>query len=310
LERQGSWSLLVTRVPKAGQVGTVSSESCPSHSKKAKAVLIYKKPQKNLRMTTPDLNKGRSTAGAGLKVVVTGGATGIGRAITEAFVEIGARVVVGQPDVAVAQALLERHGPSVRVLPVDIGEPAACKGFMDEGVEWLGGLDVLVNNAAMTGVSCLGSLAEVTPAGFDRMMRVNVGGAFFCSQAAVPHLRANGGGVIVHISSVNAIRPQRGAMVYAASKAALSSLAQSMAKELAGDGIRVVAVAPGDIRVETSWEMEQQAAEGGAGADVVGQTPLGHGEPNDVAQAVVFICSPGARFVTGVTWVVDGGLLA
>jgi len=245
-----------------------------------------------------------------LRVIVTGGATNIGRAITEQFVAAGARVAVGQLDPALAAPLVARHGDRVIPLAVDAGDPWQCRQFVDAAAAALGGLDVLVNNAAITGAPALGSLESLTPEFFDAVVRVNFGGPVFCAQAAVPHLRAAGGGVIVHISSVNALRPQRGAMVYAATKAAVSSLAQSMAKELAADRIRVVAVAPGDIRVDTSAQLERELAAKGAVSDVANQTPLGQGEPRDIAEAVAFLCSERAKFVTGVTWVVDGGLLA
>ena len=144
----------------------------------------------------------------------------------------------------------------------------------------------------------------------DHIFNVNVRGVILCSQAVVPHLKRAGGGVIVHISSINAIRPQRGAMVYAASKAAVSSLAQSMGKELAADRIRVVAVAPGDIATGRSAQITQELKERGMTSDVAGQTPLGEGAPEDIGAVVTFLCSKGARFVTGTTWVVDGGLLS
>jgi NAD(P)-dependent dehydrogenase (short-subunit alcohol dehydrogenase family) len=142
------------------------------------------------------------------------------------------------------------------------------------------------------------------------MLSVNLGGVLFCSQAVVPHLRRAGGGAIIHLSSVNAVRPQRGAMLYAASKAAVSSLAQSMAKELAADRIRVVAVAPGDIATDHSAQLAREMAARGIVSDVAGQTPLGQGAPGDIGAVVAFLCSPAARYVTGTTWVVDGGLLA
>lgn len=245
-----------------------------------------------------------------LRAIVTGGATNIGRAITEAFLAQGARVAVGQPDPSVAKPLLERYGDRVIALPLDVGHPEQCRAFVDEAAKQLGGLDVLVNNAAITGAPAIASLEALTPADFTKLIGVNLGGVVFCSQAAVPHLRRSGGGVIVHISSINAIRPQRGAMLYAASKAAVSSLAQSMGKELAADKIRVIAVAPGDIRVDTSPALAAHFTPTGAGSDVVNQTPLGQGEPADIAETVAFLCSPRAKFVTGTTWLVDGGLLA
>jgi NAD(P)-dependent dehydrogenase (short-subunit alcohol dehydrogenase family) len=244
------------------------------------------------------------------RVVVTGGATNIGRAITENFLAQGGRVVVGQPDIAVAAPLVERYGDRVIPLRVDVGDPSRCAHFINEAAQALGGLDVLVNNAAITGATAITSLEHLTAAEFSRLVGVNVGGVVFCSQAAVPHLRAAGGGVIIHISSINAFRPQRGAMIYAATKAAVGSLAQSMGKELAGDRIRVIAVAPGDIRGDAAAKQLAEMAARGVGDDVVNQTPLGTGVPADIAETVAFLCSDRARFVTGTTWVVDGGLLA
>lgn len=245
-----------------------------------------------------------------LRAVITGGATNIGRAISEALLEQGGRVVVGQPDVSVAKPLLEKYGDRVRALTVDVGDPVQCTRFIDEAAAVWGGLDVLVNNAAVVGAPAMASLDALDTAYFQRLMSVNLGGVLFCSQAAARHMRAQRRGVIIHISSINAIRPQRGAMLYAAAKAAVSSLAQSMGKELAADGIRVVAVAPGDIRVDTSESLILEMSRRGVVSDVANQTPLGPGVPSDVAKVVAFLCSDQARFVTGTTWLVDGGLLA
>lgn len=244
------------------------------------------------------------------RIIVTGGATNIGRAITEAFLAQGATVAVGQPDPAVAAPLLEQYGARVIALRVDVGDPAQCRAFIDEAAQRLGGVDVLVNNAAVTGPGSSRLLSEIDPAHVDLVLNVNLRGVLFCSQAAVPHLRRSGGGVIIHLSSINAFRPQRGAMVYAASKAALSSLTQSMAKELAADKIRVVAVAPGDIATGRDAQLAQELAARGMVSDVAGQTPLGPGAPEDIGAVVAFLCSKGGRFVTGTTWVVDGGLLS
>ncbi len=252
---------------------------------------------------------GHTKAGP-LRSIVTGGAANIGRAITEALLAGGGRVAIGQRNIAAAAALVERYGDRVIPFRVDVSDPAACRRFVDAAAEALGGLDVLVNNSAVTGASAIAKLADITPEHFENVVRVNLGGVIFCSQAAVPHMKAAGGGVIVHISSVNAVRPQMGALVYAATKAGLTSVTQSMAKELAADGIRVVAIAPGDIALDNAAETDAAIAAKGAGGDVVNQTPLGRGRTADIGETVAFVCSPAARFVTGVTWVVDGGLLA
>jgi NAD(P)-dependent dehydrogenase (short-subunit alcohol dehydrogenase family) len=245
-----------------------------------------------------------------LRAIVTGGATNIGRAITEAFLARGATVVVGQPDPTVAAPLVKAHGARVIPLRVDVSDPAQCRAFIDEAAARLGGLDVLVNNAAITGAGAIGSLEQIDAAHVTNILAVNVGGVVFCSQAAAPHLQRAGGGVIVNISSINAFRPQRGAMVYAASKAAVSSLTRSLARELAGHHIRVVAVAPGDIHTDRLDVLEKEMAERGIVSDVANQTPLGQGQPRDIGATVAFLCSDEAGFVTGSTWLVDGGLLA
>jgi 3-oxoacyl-[acyl-carrier protein] reductase len=244
------------------------------------------------------------------RAIVTGGATNIGRAISEAFLARGGRVAVGQPDPAVAASLVQTYGDRVIALRVDVSDPAQCRAFVDEAAARLGGLDVLVNNAAISGAGSIGMLPDINPAHVNSILGVNVGGVIFCSQAAAPHLQRAGSGVIVNISSINAFRPQRGAMVYAASKAAVGSLTRSLARELAPHHIRVVAVAPGDIRTDRIELLEQEMAARGIVSDVVNQTPLGQGRTQDIGATVAFLCSDEAAFVTGTTWLVDGGLLA
>jgi D-sorbitol dehydrogenase (acceptor) len=251
-----------------------------------------------------------SSVPAPRRAIVTGGATNIGLAITEALLAAGVRVAVGQLHPEVAEPLVARSGGRVVAFGVDVGDPAQCRAFVDRAAAALGGLDLLVNNAGITGLPAISDLPDITPAHFQQVVAVNLAGPVFLAQAAVPHFKAAGGGVIVNISSINAYRPQRHALVYAATKAGLVSVTQSLAKELARDRIRVVAVAPGDIRVSTSDQMAEVAAKGGVGSDVMHQTPLGAGEPADIAATVAFLCSPAAKFVTGSTWVVDGGLLA
>lgn len=244
------------------------------------------------------------------RIIVTGGATNIGRAITEAFLAEGANVVVGQPDPAVAEPLIKKYGSRVTALKLDLRDAAGCTQFINAAAASLGGIDVLVNNAAVTGPGVTRTVDEIDAEYIDWVLNVNVRGVLLCSLAAVPHLRKAGGGVIIHISSVNALRPQRGAMVYAASKAAVSSLAQSMGKELAADKIRVVAVAPGAIGTGRNDLLEKELKERGIVSDVSPNLPWGEGGPQDVASVVAFLCSDGGRYVTGTTWVVDGAYLA
>ena len=141
------------------------------------------------------------------RVVVTGGATNIGRAITEKFIAAGARVVVGQLDPAIARPLSEKYGDRIHALRVDVGDPAQCRTFIDQSAAWLGGIDILVNNAAVTGPGAARTLLKIEPDYFENIFRVNVGGVLFCAQSAVPHLRESPTAVIVNISSTNALRP-------------------------------------------------------------------------------------------------------
>ncbi len=245
-----------------------------------------------------------------LRAVVTGGATNIGRAISEAFLAAGGRVAVGQRDISRAADLVRRYGDRVVPLRVDVSRAENCRAFIAAAASALGGIDVLVNNAAVTGPTAIARLPDITEEHFDAVVRTNLGGVLFCSQAAVPHLRAAGGGTIVHISSVNALRPQDGALVYAATKAGLTSVTQSMARELAPHRIRVVAVAPGDIATDGGAQTDAAFLAQGAGQDGLDKTPLGRGQPADIAHIVAFLCSPAAKFVTGSTWLADGGLLA
>lgn len=245
-----------------------------------------------------------------LNAIVTGGAANIGRAIVESLLAGGGRVAVGQRRPEAAAALVERFGDRVVPLRVDVGSAEDCRRFIAEAATALGRVDVLVNNAAVTGAPAIATLAELTPAHFAQVVNVNLGGPLFCAQAVAPHLRAAGGGTIVNISSINAYRPQHGALVYAATKAGLNSLTQSLAKELAPDGIRVLGIAPGDIAPDAAEAYDEAIRARGAGGDIVNQTPLGRGRTPDIGAVVAFACSPGARFATGTTWLVDGGLLA
>jgi NAD(P)-dependent dehydrogenase (short-subunit alcohol dehydrogenase family) len=246
----------------------------------------------------------------GKRVLVTAGAAGIGKAIVEAFLSEGARVVVGQRDFAKLQPLLDQYAPQLSGFQVDVSRADECETLVANAIGVLGGLDVLVNNAAVTGAPAARWFLDETPEHIDAVLDTNLKGVVHCSLHAARQMRQQGtGGAIIHISSVGAFGAQQTASIYCASKAALTGLTQSMGLELASHKIRVVAVAPGDIRIEKSGDVVATHDSLKIDPRFVPSTPLGYGEPNDIGGVVAFLASQHAKFVTGTTWVVDGGWL-
>jgi NAD(P)-dependent dehydrogenase (short-subunit alcohol dehydrogenase family) len=185
----------------------------------------------------------------------------------------------------------------------DVGDPDGLRDVVDAAVASLGGLSILYNNA---GTSSFSRLHEGKPDEWDRVLRVNLTGVYAGFRAAIPHMLAGGGGSIVSTASISGTRPAAGEGPYAASKAAVAALTASAALEYA-PSIRVNAVSPGMIRTNMTAPMFEFMP------DQVGRferdTPVGRvGEPEDIADVVVFLCSDLARFVTGQNIVVDGGL--
>ena len=186
---------------------------------------------------------------------------------------------------------------------VDVGDPDAMQAAVDAAAAQLGGLSIIYNNA---GTSAFNRMHELDPSEWDRVLRVNLTGVWAGIRAAVPHIRAAGGGSIVSTASISGTRPAAGEGPYSASKAAVAALTASAALEY-GPTIRVNAVSPGMIRTTMTapWfeympDQEERFVTG---------TPVGRvGEPEDIADVVVFLCSDLARFVTGQNIVVDGGL--
>ncbi|HEX3795451.1 MAG TPA: SDR family oxidoreductase [Acidimicrobiales bacterium] len=237
----------------------------------------------------------------GGKAIVTGGASGIGRATCRRMAAEGAQVAVLDMDGDGAKVVADEIGGVS--FGVDVGDPDALRQVIDEAVADLGGLTMLYNNA---GTATFGRLHEIDPAEWDRVLRVNLTGVYAGFRAAVPHLLAQGGGSIVSTASISGTRPAAGEGPYAASKAAVAALTASAALEYA-PAIRVNAVSPGMIRttltaplLEVFPDQEERFAR---------TTPAGRvGTPEDIADVVVFLCSDLARFVTGQNIVVDGGL--
>jgi NAD(P)-dependent dehydrogenase (short-subunit alcohol dehydrogenase family) len=215
--------------------------------------------------------------------------------------EEGARVAVLDLDGDAAEAVArEIDGVAFEV---DVGDPDALRASVDRAAAALGGLSVMYNNA---GTSAFNRMHEYDPAEWERVLRVNLTGVWAGFRAAVPHLLAGGGGSIVSTASISGTRPAAGEGPYSASKAAVAALTASAALEYAPK-IRVNAVSPGMIRTTMTapWfeympDQEERFKTG---------TPAGRvGDPEDVADVVVFLCSDLARFVTGQNIVVDGGL--
>ena len=240
---------------------------------------------------------------AGLAGVVTGGASGIGRAITEAFVAAGARVAV--LDMAGAEQAAQALGAGCIGLAGDVTDERRVADAFAEVADVLGGLDFLVNNA---GIRHQAPIAEHPVAVWRRTIDVNLTGTFICSQAAVRHMVPRGGGSIVNLASMAGILALRNRSAYNASKAGIIALTQSLAAELAADGVRCNAIAPGVIETPLSAPYFNDPA---MREILTTNTPQGRwGQVADVAGPAVFLCGPAAAHVHGATLSVDGGWVA
>jgi NAD(P)-dependent dehydrogenase (short-subunit alcohol dehydrogenase family) len=242
----------------------------------------------------------------GRKALITGGDSGIGAAVAIAFAREGADVVISylaeeQPDADRILELVREAGRTGVGIPGDITDPAHCRALVEQAVEELGGLDIVVNNAAKQ--QHAESLVDVSDEQFDETMKTNVYATFWITKAALPHLRP--GATIITTSSNQAYTPSENLVDYATTKAAVNTFSKALAQQLAPKGIRVNIVAPGPI-----WTPLQTA-----GGQIIeelpelGQdTPIGRiGQPAELAPAYVFLASPESSYVVGETLTVNGG---
>ncbi|HLI74438.1 MAG TPA: SDR family NAD(P)-dependent oxidoreductase [Acidimicrobiales bacterium] len=237
----------------------------------------------------------------GRRALVTGGGSGIGRAACRRFAEEGASVAVIDLDGDAAGATADAVGGVG--FAADVTDADELRRCVDEAARSLGGLSILVNNA---GGSTMAGLADWEPEEWDRLVRLNLSGVFHGMRAGIPHLRAGGGGAVVNTASISGTRPSAGETPYSAAKAGVVALTASAALEYA-PAIRVNAVAPGMIRTKLTTPLLEGWPDAVAHYERI--TPAARvGTPEDVADVVVFLCSDLARFVTGQTIVVDGGM--
>lgn len=237
----------------------------------------------------------------GRRAVVTGGGSGIGRATCRRLASHGARVGVLDVDGEAAAAVAEEIGGYPVV--ADVTDVDALRHAVDDAASALGGLTTFVNNAGISGMS---PVHDWPPEEWDRILRVNLTGVFAGFRAAVPHLLATGGGCVVSTASISGIRPAAGEAPYAASKAGVAALTAVAALEY-GPTIRVNAVSPGMVRSAMTAPLFEVFPDEARRYEQT--TPMGRvGEPEDIADVIVFLCSDLARFVTGQNIVVDGGM--
>ena len=246
---------------------------------------------------------------SGLKALVTGGDSGIGRAVAIAFAREGADVGIGhleteQPDADEVVAEIRAAGRTGVSLPGDLVDRSTCEQVVAEAVAQLGGLDILVNNAGYHWARGPEGVAGLEPEQVDRVIRTNLAAVIWMVRAAAPHLSP--GSSIINTSSIQAYQPSPMLVDYATTKAAINTISKALAQQLAPKGIRVNVVAPGPI-----WTPLQTA--GGQPPEKLpefgAETPLGRaGRPAELAPAYVFLASGESSYVSGETLSVNGGM--
>ncbi len=237
----------------------------------------------------------------GQVALVTGGIRGIGRAICERFAARGVEVAAGySSDKDAAQKFLDDHrGGSIH--QGNIGSNADCERVIGEVLDQHGRLDILVNNA---GITIDKTVRRMTPEDWDRVVHVNLSGAFYLSRAILQHMLDRGSGRIINISSVIGSSGNIGQANYAAAKSGMFGLTMSLALEMARKGITVNSVTPGYITTDMTAAVPEAAME-----KVIARIPAGRlGEPDEVARVVEFLADPDSGYITGQVYAVNGGL--
>jgi 3-oxoacyl-[acyl-carrier protein] reductase len=240
----------------------------------------------------------------GKTALVTGAGSGIGKCIAETYAREGARVAVVDLDADAAKAAARGIGNQAIALRCDVSKKDDFNNAVGETLAAFGALDILVNNAGATHINK--PMMEIGEEEFDKIYAVNVKGVFLGCQAVVPHFRKAGGGVIINIGSTAGLRPRPGLSAYNATKGAVHILTKTLAVELAPDRIRVCAIAP--VATDTPLLPSFLGPAPGQREKFVATVPLGRlAQPQDIANAALFLASADAEFVTGNIVEIDGG---
>ncbi len=243
--------------------------------------------------------------------LITGGASGIGKATAELFAREGAKVVICDVNEEAGKALVAQLGNDATFYKVNVADRQAVQAWVDDVVARYGRVDVLVNNAGVTRDGLFvkvkdGELVkQMEEAAFDLVVDINLKGVFNCAQAVAPYMIKQGSGVILNMASVVGLYGNLGQTNYVATKAGVIGMTKVWARELGRYGVRVNAVAPGFILTDMVQKMPEKVLE-----DMKAKTPLGRlGQPEDIAHAFLWLASDEASFVHGATISVDGGIV-
>ena len=240
----------------------------------------------------------------GRKVLVTGGARGLGEAFARALVAAGAHVAISDVLHARGEALADALGPHAFYVPMDLSDASAVQAGVDAAAQLLGGLDGLINNGAITNSGGKG-MADITVDTWDRVMAVNVRGTWLATVAAQPHLAASGQGRVVNLASDTALWGATNLMAYVASKGAVMAMTHSMARELGAQGITVNAIAPGLTLVEATEYVPQVRHDHYRNGRAIERAQV----PEDLTAAVMFLLSRGSGYITGQVLPINGGFV-
>ena len=244
---------------------------------------------------------------AGKVAIVTGAAQGLGATFAIELAKAGARLVVGDlADPTATCAAIKNAGSESLGVSLDVTDPASVANMVSDACARFGGVDILINNAAISGQLRLQPLTSISSAEWDRVLGVNLRGPFECIKAVAPVMKQRGYGKIINLASGTAIKGSPGIAHYVASKGGVIALTRAAARELGGDGIRVNALAPGltmseAMLVNPSWTAEIVAN------NIASRALKREAVPQDIVGTMLFLASPASDFLTGQTLSVDGG---